>query len=230
MGLASVRQTLVQYETSEPPVHWNLYPRVYACLYDGVRLRLRASASVRPSHADVQIQDMATVPRSTRAQNGLLYCQGLRSVFTGWSLPFVDPWKLVSKASVGVTRILGSFITCARRGILIKRIPVNVGPFCDAMERLCGSLILAHRFMTGRGILHGVTLPRSWFIGLSRSLTVLNKDTNCIPRFVDDAIELLRRVDLQREHYGPQTGDNQQFKHNGSRLGPLHASVYIARM
>lgn len=84
--------------------------------------------------------------------------------------------------------------------------------------------------MTGRNTLHGVTLPRSWFIGLSRSLLVLDKDTSCIPRFVNDAIELLKRIDLQREPHAPQTTDGQQFRHNGSRLTPLYASAYIVRM
>ena len=107
---------------------------------------------------------------------------------------------------------------------------MDIGPFCDAVERLCGSFILAHRFMTARGILHNVTLPRSWFINLSRSLPLLNKNTNHIPHFVNDTIELLRRIDLQRELYNPQTADSQQFKHSGSRLTPLYASVYITRM
>ncbi|KAF9647525.1 hypothetical protein BDM02DRAFT_3187952 [Thelephora ganbajun] len=116
------------------------------------------------------------------------------------------------------------------RQILVNRIPVDIGPFCDAVERLCGLHILAYRFMTGRGTLHGVTLPRSWFIGLFRSLPPLGKHTSHIPHFVNDTIELLRRIDLQREHYNPQIFDNQQFKHNGSRLIPLYASVYIARI
>ena len=113
----------------------------------------------------------------------------------------------------------------------MNNVPVDVGPFCDTVERLCGSLILAHRFTIGRGTLHGVTLPRSWFINCSRrSLFHLGKDTSYIPHFVNDTIEFIRRIDLQREHYNPQTADNQQFKHNGLRLTPLYASVHIARM
>jgi len=124
----------------------------------------------------------------------------------------------------------GSFNLYICREVLVKCIPVDAGPFCDAVERLCGLHILAYRFRTGRGTLHGVTLPRSWFIGLSRSLTLLDKNTSYIPHFVNDTIELLRRIDLQREIYNPQTADSQQFKHNGSRLTPLYASVHIARM
>ena len=100
----------------------------------------------------------------------------------------------------------------------MNRIPVDVGPFCDAVERLCGSFILSYRFTTERGTLHDVTLPRSWFIGLSRSLPILDKNTTYIPHFVNDAIEVLQRI------------DNQRLDHYGSRLPPLNAAVYTARM
>jgi len=107
---------------------------------------------------------------------------------------------------------------------------VEVGPFCDAVERLCGSFIVAHRLATRRGPLHNVTLPRSWFISLSRSLPTLDKKTNYLPRFVNDTIDLLRRLDYQREHSKSQISDSHQFKHNESSLGALYASMYIARM
>ena len=112
----------------------------------------------------------------------------------------------------------------------MNRIPVDLGPFCDTMERLCGLHILAHRFATGRGTLHIVTLPRSWFMSLLRSRPNLDKNKSYIPHFVNDTIELLRRIDLQREQHNPQGADNHQFKHNGSRLNPMNASIYIARM
>ena len=109
-------------------------------------------------------------------------------------------------------------------------IPVNIGPVCDAVERLCGLHILAHRFTTTRNTLHDVTLPRSWFMSLFRSRPYLDKNTSYIPHFVNDAIELLRRIDFQRENYNPQGADNHQFKRNGTKLDPLYASTYIARM
>lgn len=74
MGLAGMRPTFVQHAASTDPVYRNLYPRVYAYLYDGVRLRLQPSTRVRPSYADVQVQGVATMPHSAGAQNGLLYC------------------------------------------------------------------------------------------------------------------------------------------------------------
>lgn len=108
---------------------------------------------------------------------------------------------------------------------------MNLGPVCDAVERLCGLHILAHRFTTARHTLHDVTLPRSWFMALFRSRPFLDKNTDYIPLFVRNTIELLRRIDLQRESYNSQIiVDNHQFKHNGLKLNPLHASVYIARM
>ena len=67
--------------------------------------------------------------------------------------------------------------------------------------------ILAHRFKTGHGILHGVTLPRSWFINLLHSCPGLDKNTY-IPEFLNATIEFLRRIDLQRKVYDPQTVDD----------------------
>ena len=112
----------------------------------------------------------------------------------------------------------------------MNRIPADLGPFCDAVERLCGLHILVHRFTTGHGTLHGVTLPRSWFLSLLRSRPIMDKNGSQIIHFVNDTIELLRRVDSQRERYSPQAVDDYQFKNSGSSLGSLYASVYIARM
>ena len=112
----------------------------------------------------------------------------------------------------------------------MNNVPVEIGPYCDAVERLCGLHTLAHRFTTDGGILHGVTLPRSWFTSLLRSHPVLDKNIRYLPHFVNDMVELLRRLDSQREDYNPQAADVCQFRHNGMRLGPLYASAYIARM
>lgn len=124
---------------------------------------------------------------------------------------------------------------CSRalRQIVVNRIPVEVGPFCDTVERLCGLFIMADRFKRHRS-LHDVTLPYSWFISLSRSLPTLDKDTSYLPRFVNGTIELLghlnRRLDFQREHPNPQPTENHKFTYNGLSLGPMHTPMYIARM
>jgi hypothetical protein len=171
------------------------------------------------------------MPHSARVQNGEpLHRLGLHYFLTGRSSSFIDSWNLVFEVGVVTTQSSEPFNLCTCRQILTNRIPVDVGHYCDALERLCGSIILSYRFGMGRGTLHGVTLPRSWFIGLLRSSPLLDKNTSYIPHFVNDTIELLRRIDLQREHYKPRTVDDQQFKHNGSKLTPLYASTYIARM
>ena len=118
---------------------------------------------------------------------------------------------------------------------MVNRITVEVGPFCDAVERLCGLFIMAHRFSPESSSLHDVTLPRSWFISLSRSLPALDKNIKGLRYFVNDVIELLRRLnrrlDVQHEPPNSQaTLDNRHFTYNGSSLGPLYASIYIARM
>jgi len=200
-------------------------------LYDGVRLRLQAGGNVCSSHPDVWLRGVATVPHSTGVRNeGSLHRLGLHRFLTWWSLPFVGSWNLVFEVGVVATQSSEHFDLYACRQILMSRIPVDVGHYCDAVEKLCGSLILSYRFTTERGILHGVTLPRSWFINLLRSSPPLDKDTIYIPHFVNDTIELLRRIDSQREHYGPLSIGDQQFKYNGSRLSPMCASAYIARM
>ena len=156
---------------------------------------------------------------ATRDQDGkALYRQGLRSVFAGWPPPFVDPRNPVPEVSCNHAGF-GAIRLIPCRQILENRIPVDVGPFCDAVERLCGLHILTFRFMTGRhGTLHGITLPRSWLISLSRSLPLLDKNTSYIPHFVNDTIGLLRRI------------DNQELDQHGPRLGPLYTSAYIARL
>ena len=174
---------------------------------------------------------MASVPHSTGVGHGeALHCQRLRSAFAGWPPSFVDFRGHVFQVSaVLAVSSIPRFIHVHRQ-ILVNCITVDLGPLCDTVERLCGLHILAHRFATGPGTLHGVTLPRSWFINLLRPRPDLNKNRSYIPHLVNDAIELLRKIDLQREDYDPQAKDNHQFKHNGSRLSPLWASVYISRM
>lgn len=159
-----------------------------------------------------------------------LHRQGLRQLPTGRSSPFADSRNLVFEVSAVLAQDSELPDSRACRQILVNHVPVDVGHYCDAVERLCGSIILSYRFTMERGVLHGVTLPRSWFINLFRLLPPLDKNTAWIPHFVNDTLEFLRRIDLQREHYKPRSVDTEQFKHNGSRLTPPYASAYIARM
>ena len=83
-----------------------------------------------------------------------------------------------------------------RRQILLNPIPmVDIGSFCDAVERLCGLNILAHRFTTGGGSLDGTTLPHSWLVSILCSRPNLDKDTCRIPHFVNNTISLLQHID-----------------------------------
>ena len=128
---------------------------------------------------------------------------------------------------------------------------MEVGPFCDAVEKPCGLFILAYRFNAQQGSLHDVILPRSWFIGLSRFLQALDKNTSYLRRFVEIAVEFLQRLNSQREQCNSQQGHSNlrqeqsdpwheqsksqvnpdsQFKYLGLNIGPMYASVYIVRM
>ena len=174
---------------------------------------------------------MATVPHSTGIRNEeSLHRLGLHHFLTWRSSPFVDSWNLIFEVGIVATQSSEHFDLYACRQILMNRVPVDVGHYCDAVERLCGSLILSYRSTMEFGILHGITLPRSWFINLLHSSPPLDKNISYIPHFVNDMIELLRRIDSQREHYGSLSVGDQQFKYNGSRLSPMCASAYIARM
>jgi len=174
---------------------------------------------------------MAGVPHSAgTADERSLHCKGFCPVFARRPSSFVDSWDFVSEVRAAVARDSKTPCLHTSRQILMNHVPVEIGPFCDAIERLCCSFIIAHRFIVGHGSLHGVTLPRSWFISLARSPTLLDKNTSYLPNFVNSTFELLRRIDFQREVYNPRATDNHQFKHYGSSLGPLYASVCITRM
>ncbi|KAI0317333.1 hypothetical protein OF83DRAFT_1172069 [Amylostereum chailletii] len=49
------------------------------------------------------------------------------------------------------------------RVIVQKRVPVDFGPLCDLVDRLCGLFILAHSHKT-QGTLHNIILPESWIM------------------------------------------------------------------
>jgi len=69
------------------------------------------------------------------------------------------------------------------------RVDLNV--LCDLAERLSGLFILAQANSRRAGVLHNVTLPRSWFINLILPGVVLRKDTLALPKFTSTMIELM---------------------------------------
>ena len=64
--------------------------------------------------------------------------------------------------------------------VMEAKIPVEIGVFCNFIERICGSLIVYNRYRR-TGNLHGVTLPRSWLkiiLETFQSAEASEKDTS----------------------------------------------------
>lgn len=114
--------------------------------------------------------------------------------------------------------------------VLLNRLLMDLNHLCDLVERLSGLFIMAYRVYF-RGILHNVTLPRSWLINLLRPHLNLRKHTSTILPFTRTIVELMRRIAKQIEQYSPfpsDTGD--QFRADGGRVTNITGPLYIARM
>jgi len=109
---------------------------------------------------------------------------------------------------------------------------VDLNALCDLAERLSGLFIMAYRFNSRGGVLHNVTLPRSWFINLIIPGADLGKDTSSFSMFASTIIELMQKIDAQVQRYlaktSPETGE--RFIADGSRVTSLTGPLYIARM
>jgi hypothetical protein len=105
---------------------------------------------------------------------------------------------------------------------------MDLGHLCDLVERLSGLFIMAYRVYF-RGVVHNVTLPRSWFINLIRPLPDLKKHTSMILPFTRAIIELMRRIYKQVES-PPQSDHGDQFRADGGRVTNITGPFYIARM
>ena len=107
---------------------------------------------------------------------------------------------------------------------------MDLNHLCDLAERLSGLFIMAYRVYF-RGLLHNVTLPRSWFINLIRPRPNLSKNTSTFLPFTRVLIDLMQRVSNQVEQYSPfpsETGDH--FRADGGRVTNITGPFYIARM
>ena len=100
---------------------------------------------------------------------------------------------------------------------------VDLIVLCDLAERLSGLFIIARGMKSWRGVLHGVTMPRSWFINLILPDTNLRKDTSTLLKFAETMIGLMRQIDVQVQSGG-------QFIADGSRITSVTGPFYIARM
>ena len=122
-------------------------------------------------------------------------------------------------------------LICALSKVLHSRLRVDLNALCDFVERLSGLFIMAFRVNSREGILHNVTLPRSWLIKLILPGTDLRKNTSTFPMFASTIIELMQKIDAQVQRYLTfSESDPEQFIADGIRMTNLTGPLYIARM
>ena len=80
-----------------------------------------------------------------------------------------------------------------------------------------------------RGVVHNVTLPRSWFINLIRPLPNLTKSWSEWLPFTRTIIDLMQRIYKQVES-PPQPNRVEQFRADDRRVTNITGPFYIARM
>jgi hypothetical protein len=101
---------------------------------------------------------------------------------------------------------------------------------CDLAERLSGLFIMAYR-VNFRGVLHNITLPRSWFINLLLPDRDLEKNVSYFFVFAGTLIGLMQRINAQAEGYSVFALDTvEQFIVDGIPMTSFMGSLYIARM
>jgi len=111
---------------------------------------------------------------------------------------------------------------------ILNKLPADLNHLCDLVERLSGLFIMAYR-VHYRGIVHNVTLPRSWFIILLRPLPSPEKHTSALLPFTRTIMDLMQRIDKQVES-PPQLGHVDQFRADGRRVTNITGPFYIARI
>ena len=115
--------------------------------------------------------------------------------------------------------------------VLHRLLHVDLIVLCDLAERLSGLFIMANGVDSCGGVLHNVTMARSWFINLILPDTDLEKDTSTLLMFAETMIELVRRIDAQVQRYlVPASDPEEHFITDGSQMTSLTGPLYIARM
>ena len=120
---------------------------------------------------------------------------------------------------------LSEFLDCELRA--------DVDVLCSLAEMLSGSFIMARKLDSYGGVLHDVTLPRSWFINLILPSRNLGKDSSTLSTFVMDIIDLMQQIDEQvQQHsiFAFSGSFGRQFIADGNRMTSLRGSICIARM
>lgn len=127
-----------------------------------------------------------------------------------------------------------SFLINPLSEVLRQQLRVDLNLLCDFVERLSGLFIMARGVNSAGDVLHNVTLPRSWFIGLILPGTDsggLRKNTSKFFDFVSSMIELVRRVNAQvQRRPTPASDTEEQFTVGGGRMTDFMRSLYISRM
>ena len=122
-------------------------------------------------------------------------------------------------------------LICALSKVLHSRLRVDLNALCDLAERLSGLFIMAYRVNSRGGVLHNVTLPRSWLINLILPGMDLGKNTSTFLMFASTIIELMQKIDAQVQRcFTSSESDTEQFIADGSRMTSLTGPLYIARM
>ena len=93
------------------------------------------------------------------------------------------------------TRVSSDFSPSEVLGTRPVRIDLIV--LCDLIERLSGLFIMAEKVDSESGVLHNVTMPRSWFINLIIPDMDLEKDTATFSMFAETIVGLMQRIDAQ---------------------------------
>lgn len=134
---------------------------------------------------------------------------------------------------MGYVRSGGSTLICYLRGVLYNQLPIDLNVLCDLFERLTGLFIMAHKVFFRRHVplLHGVVLPRSWFIDLILPDTDLGKPASSLIKFTSTMVEFMQEIDAQLQRYPTATSTTKErFLADGRRVSNWIGPLYISRM
>jgi len=130
---------------------------------------------------------------------------------------------------VGYLDPRASLLICLLSEVLRSKLCVDLTVLCDLVERLSGLFIMARNVNLLGGVLHNVTMPRSWFIALILPDTDLRQDTSTFSTFAETMIDLMQQIDTQVLRF-PTTAPEEQFTVDGRRMVGFMGPLYIARM
>ena len=127
--------------------------------------------------------------------------------------------------------IRAPLLTCSLSEVLSIPLRVDLAVLCDLAERLSGLFIMARKVSSLGGVLHDVTMPRSWLINLILPGMDLRKNTSAFVVFAETMIDLVHRIDAQVQRSPTSVFDpGGQFTADGSRITDLTGPLHIARM